>query len=383
MACKGVMESRHDEHRANDWAYRNLYPDGVRERMGIQLDACSILGQCGHAHGERVMHAAVSVPLTAPFPWFGGKRKVARQVWDRFGNIKNYVEPFFGSGAVLLGRPNVQGIETVNDKDGFVSNFWRSLQRYPEQVARYADNPINENDLHARHIWLVQQREDLTQKLEGHPDFCDAQIAGYWVWGVSCWIGGGFCSGSGPWILSEDQRLLRVGIAGNDCGTTGTGVHRRLIHLGNAGRGVCRQRNGLLDYMHALAERMRHVRVSSGHWDRICGPSITYGFGLTGVFLDPPYSDLANRTENLYAVDCIRVAHEVRDWAIAHGDHPLMRIAMCGYEGEHVMPDNWSVYEWNAGVGYGAQAEKQTENGKRERIWFSPLCQGPKQRTLF
>jgi hypothetical protein len=32
------------------------------------------------------------------------------------------------------------------------------------------------------------------------------------------------------------------------------------------------------------------------------------------------------------------------------------------------MPDSWAVYEWNAGAGFG------TENGKRERIWFSPAC---------
>jgi hypothetical protein len=43
--------------------------------------------------------------IDAPFPWFGGKRKVAAEVWARFGAVENYVEPFFGSGAVLLGRP--------------------------------------------------------------------------------------------------------------------------------------------------------------------------------------------------------------------------------------------------------------------------------------
>lgn len=90
----------------------------------------------------------------APFPWFGGKRRVAPIVWARFGDIKNYVEPFFGSGAVLLGRPDfdagVPPLETVNDKDGFVSNFWRAVQTAPDEVAHYADWPVNENDLHAR-----------------------------------------------------------------------------------------------------------------------------------------------------------------------------------------------------------------------------------------
>lgn len=66
--------------------------------------------------------------MQAPFPWFGGKRRVASEVWTRFGAVDNYVEPFFGSGAVLLGRPTpFDGTETVNDLDGYVANFWRAV----------------------------------------------------------------------------------------------------------------------------------------------------------------------------------------------------------------------------------------------------------------
>jgi site-specific DNA-adenine methylase len=35
--------------------------------------------------------------LKAPFPYFGGKRAVAAAVWQRFGNVQTYVEPFCGS----------------------------------------------------------------------------------------------------------------------------------------------------------------------------------------------------------------------------------------------------------------------------------------------
>jgi site-specific DNA-adenine methylase len=43
--------------------------------------------------------------MKAPFPWFGGKSRAAHLVWERFGNVPNYVEPFAGSLAVLLSRP--------------------------------------------------------------------------------------------------------------------------------------------------------------------------------------------------------------------------------------------------------------------------------------
>jgi len=294
--------------------------------------------------------------LQAPFPWFGGKRKVAAEVWRRFGDVRNYVEPFFGSGAVLLGRPQpFEGNETINDADGFVANFWRAVQADPEATAHHADNPVNENDLHARHAWLVGQIEDLRARLEGDPDYFDAKIAGWWVWGVSCWIGSGFGSGQGPWRV----------------------VSRQLVHLGSNGQGVNRKRehgDALADWFVLLSERLRSVRVASGDWSRVCGPSVTHKHGVTAVFLDPPYADTAQRSKDLYRVDCLQVAHEVRAWAIEQGRRDDMRIALCGYEGEHDMPETWQVLQWSAGEGFGGQADERTGNGKRERIWFSPAC---------
>jgi site-specific DNA-adenine methylase len=341
--------------------------------------------------------------LPAPFPWFGGKRKVADAVWQRFGRVANYVEPFFGSGAVLLGRPSpFDGNETINDIDGYVANFWRAVKWAPEDVAEHADNPVNENDLHARHIWLLQKRETLHSSLDGDPDFFDVKIAGYWVWGLACWIGSGFCSGTGPWRVNEDRQLVHLGTNGQGVnrqlvhlGTNGQGVNRQLVHLGNNGRGVNRKRvhlgtNGqgepqarLSQWFLALAERLKRVRVCSGDWSRVCGPSVTFKHGLTGVFLDPPYADTADRTSDLYRTDSESVAHAVREWAIENGENKLLRVALCGYEGEHEMPGSWSVYEWSAGEGFGAQAEQRSGNGKRERIWFSPACQSSRQASLF
>ena len=45
--------------------------------------------------------------LRAPFPWMGGKSRAAPIIWRGFGpDVVNYVEPFAGSLAALLGRPN-------------------------------------------------------------------------------------------------------------------------------------------------------------------------------------------------------------------------------------------------------------------------------------
>lgn len=325
------------------------------------------------------------IDLRAPFPWFGGKSRVSHLVWERFGNVPNYVEPFFGSGAVLLNRPHAPGIETVNDKDCFVANFWRALQADPEAVADAADNPVNEADQHARHLWLVQQG-DFRERMKTEPDFYDAKIAGWWVWGQCIWIGSGWCSVELPHLGNAGKGVNRQL---PHLGNAGTGVHRKLPHLGDAGTGErcvsdltsgTRVHQALLEYMRGLAERLRRVRVCCGDWSRVCGPSPTVKLGITGVFLDPPY--FADRAE-LYAQEDFSVAPEVRRWAIERGDDPMMRIALCGYDGEHEMPETWECVAWKASGGYGSQGYgRGRENAGKERIWFSPYCDRP-QDSLF
>jgi hypothetical protein len=135
--------------------------------------------------------------------------------------------------------------------------------------------------------------------------------------------------------------------------------------------------------MTQLSERLRRVRVCCGDWSRVLGPSPTVKLGITGVFLDPEYADEADRQNELYSTDDLQVAHAVREWAIANGDNRDLRIALCGYEGEHAMPDSWECLAWKARGGYGSQSNgKGRENAGRERIWFSPHCLRP-QESLF
>jgi hypothetical protein len=115
-----------------------------------------------------------------------------------------------------------------------------------------------------------------------------------------------------------------------------------------------------------LAKRLEHVRIFHGDWSRAVTEAMTYRYGITGIFLDPPYVEESGRSARLYAKDDLRVGHRVGKWAVANGDNPLLRIALCGYEGDYEIPSNWSVYGWKSGG---------SKNGRKERIWFSPHCQ--------
>jgi hypothetical protein len=73
------------------------------------------------------------------------------------------------------------------------------------------------------------------------------------------------------------------------------------------------------------------------------------------------------------------VAAAAAKWARENGNNPNMRIALCGYEEEHEMPD-WDCVAWSTLGGYGNRSGNQ--NKHRERIWFSPHCLSARQLEL-
>lgn len=305
--------------------------------------------------------------LKCPFPYFGGKSLASDLIWSRFGaaECRNYVEPFFGSGAVWINRPaEYSGWSTVNDLSGHICNVWRSMAANPEAVAEAACHPVNELDLHARHLWLVTHHAHLSAHLAADPEYHDPRAAGWWIWGVCSWIGSGWCAGDGPWHVEPDEDGVPT------------------FTLGNGGRGVNRQLQGdrlewLKGWFSELSTKLQDTRVCCGDWERIMSPGTMTRNGMAAVLLDPPYS----LTEAVYACDSKTVSGDVREWCKANGNNPLLRIALCGHDTEHNELEalGWSVETWAKAGGYQGADD-------RERIWFSPHCIGgkePEQMSLF
>ncbi len=347
----------------------------------------------------------MTAALRAPFPYFGGKRDMATLVWQRLGAVRQYIEPFCGSAAVLLAAPEPASLEVVNDVNGFIANFWRAVKCQPDAVAREADYPVSHIDLGARHVWLMAQRERIGAEMQDPLWPGDARVAGWWLWGQCCWIGSGWCewlgkvphasdAGMGVQALGQVphasnagrgvQALGQVPHASNagrgvqalgkvpHAGNAGMGVQAlgKVPHAGNAGRGDAANETCLLTsagrtawrWLHELAARLERVRVVHGSWDRCLNNH--YGAESTAVFLDPPYRSF----EALYGAE--PVADAVEAWCREHGH---LRVALCGHVGDYPSLEAWTAVPWTR--------KRLTYSGgettDREMIWFSPACIDP------
>lgn len=314
----------------------------------------------------------------APFPswpYFGGKRDVAAEVWARFGSPKHYIEPFCGSLAVLLSAPTPASLEVVGDANGFIANFWRATVAQPDEVARWADYPVSHLDLGARHAWLMTQRERLAELLQDPHSPGDAQCAGWWLWGQCCWIGSGWCEWDGkvPHVGDAGRGVQAIGQVPH-VGNAGMGVQAigRIPHLSDAGMWTSGGRTALA-WLRRIADRMGRVRVVHGSWERCLNNH--YGGDDTAVFLDPPYEGFAD----LYGAAGQRtVAQEAAEWC-SDPENARLRVALCGHRQDYDLP-GWSVYEWSRSRNtYSGTGTKDSEC-----IWFSPSCLKPSaQASLF
>jgi DNA adenine methylase len=324
--------------------------------------------------------------VNAPFPYFGGKRTVAAEVWSRLGTPKQYIEPFCGSAAVLLAARQPASLEVIGDVNGFIANFWRAVVHDPQAVARWADYPVSHLDLGARHVWLMGERERIATELQDAHWPGDAKVAGWWLWGQCCWIGSGWCewhgqiphvSDAGMGVQATGQ-IPHVSDAGKGVQATGQIPHvsnagmgvqatGQIPHVSDAGMGV--QATGQIPHvsdagmgywttggaaadvmLRRIARRMERVRIVHGSWDRCLNHH--YGGDDTAVFLDPPYDGF----EGLYRTGAVFA--EVAEWARAHSH---LRIALCGHRGDNAMP-GWDAYEWDRQRLRTAQTKRPAAN---------------------
>ncbi len=295
--------------------------------------------------------------LQAPFPYFGGKATVSGVIWDALGDVEYYLEPFCGSAAVTLGRPawHKGKKEIINDADCMIANVWRAIKYHPDETAKWVDYPVSHADLIARQKYIIERKDSIRDAILSDADFCDPKIAGFWVWGKSCWISAGFCS---PTMNGMPcHKVPEV--------TTFKGVFAERI-----------TKSGVRQEFAKLSERLKNVMILCGDWKQgFRTPTILSS--ECGIFFDPPYSAEAGRDNSLYTHEDLSVAHEVRAWCIEHENK--CRIVLAGYDNEHreLEGRGWIAVHWKANGGYANSGDSTGKSNRhRERLWLSPTCHG-------
>ena len=95
------------------------------------------------------------------FGWYGGKFSHLDWLLPHLPACHHYCEPFAGSGAVLLNR-KPSAVETYNDIDGDVVNFFRVLRDRSEELARViALTPFSREEFHIAINGSVQGISDV------------------------------------------------------------------------------------------------------------------------------------------------------------------------------------------------------------------------------
>ena len=328
--------------------------------------------------------------LRFPAIYFGNKSRVGKAVWKRFGNVDRYIEPFCGSCGVFWKRPlshfsdGRSRSEILNDRDSYLTNFLRSVLLEPQKTAFHSVNPVTELDLIARYRYLAfgPEKKGLKMKMKTDPDYCNPKLAGWWAWGMSCWIGGDrfFSMVGDNWTKIPELQTEKGCTKPAKVKVTREGL-----------KTIAYQADQITRWYNTLSNRMFHARITCGDWSRVVSsPSLLRGAGAgkVGVFLDPPYptvyEDGKKSTIQTYDTrdnkegKLIRLQKDVFQWCQDNGD---LRVAVCGYAGdgyEKLVKDfGWTELKWKASGGFSNLGKTDSiakKNSVRERIWFSPSC---------
>jgi DNA adenine methylase len=260
--------------------------------------------------------------MKPPFPYYGGKIRLADRISNLFPDNGHYVEPYAGSLSVLLAKPPSR-METVNDLDHAIINFWRVLRTRPDELERAcALTPHSIAEFHASATFDDPTLDELERARR------------MWV------------------RLSQGRsgRLHRTG-------------WRHYVDTARSSTGMPGYLDGYVDRMAAVVERLHHVSLE-------CRPAleVVEWYGRSAdvlLYVDPPYLGSTR------ASDCYR--HEMT----GDEDHRLLAkalrdcaaaVVLSGYPSDlydlELYPD-WHRAEFASGTGQNAE----TWANRTEVLW--------------
>lgn len=245
----------------------------------------------------------------------GAKNRIAPWICSYIPKHQVYVEPYFGSGAVFFNKEPAK-IETINDLDGNIVNYFKVIREYPEELAAQLTLTPYSRDEYYRSFEMIDGESDIERARK---------------FAVRCWQGFG------------SSNLYRNGF--------------RTSQQSNSPQ-TTKEWREIPERLMAASERLKHAQI-----ENIPAVELVKRYYTKDVFMyvDPPYL-LSTRKKYLYR-------HEMKD-----ADHiELLRllqehpgkILLSGYDNELY---NKMLQGWNK-----VSAKSQAERGipRIETLWMN------------
>lgn len=258
----------------------------------------------------------MAVPRILHYP--GSKWSLAEWIINHMPQHTTYLEPFFGSGAVLFNKePAV--LETINDLSGDVVNLFRVIRDRPEDLARVT-------------YWTPYSRQEYLSCQTGGDS--DLESARQFL--VRCW---------------QSIRVKTGQISGWKCRGTADDSYR------------VKQWNNLPDKITAVAERLKDVQIENRPALQVIG---RYNREDVLIYADPPYL-LGGRNGAIYENEMSESDHsDLLDALLAHTGPAILS----GYDSELY---NIKLADWRREE---RQQVIETGQSRTEVIWVNPVAAG-------
>ena len=118
--------------------------------------------------------------------YYGGKTNMLKHIIPMIPQHKSYLEPFFGGGSVLFAK-NIAECNFINDKDGFVTNFWEVFfndDKRAELLKRFS-----------RYVYSEKYHKEAREVLKNQDKYSEIERAWAFYFLASCSFAGDLNSG--------------------------------------------------------------------------------------------------------------------------------------------------------------------------------------------
>ena len=272
------------------------------------------------------------------FGWYGGKFSHLEWLLPYLPNAYHYCEPFAGSGAVLLNR-KPSPIETYNDLDGEVVNFFKVLRDSKDElIEKIALTPFS--------------REEFANACIIDPNLSPTERARRFY---------------------IRARQVRTGLAQ----TASVGRWANCKNTSRSGMsGVVSRWLGGIEQLDVIAERLLRVQIENR-------PAIetitTYDSPSTLFYCDPPYIHSTRGDSNAYSYEMSDEEH-VQLASILNKVEG--KVAISNYDCQ-LMDDLYPKAKWTKIMGE-KKTIHSTKDTRQEVLWINyPLITEQKQIDLF